>query len=162
LNARGAIAALALGLSSGAMGSCAPVVTQLVVVLRTEVPTGFHRSVEATVLREGAVEPIVVRFVPFPGPTWPLSFGVIAAGPDDRRPLVVVVTLRMQDAVGPVSITQLARVSLRPGKVIQLDMTFERRCAERPLEPPRCVFPMTCRGGLCESIDRDNLPELAP
>lgn len=156
-----ALATVGLVVSSLALGSCAPLVTQLVVVLRTDLPMGILRSVEATVLREGSVEPVARHNVALPGPLWPLSFGVIAR-PEDTRPLIVVVTLRYQDMMGPASIDQLARVSLRPSKILQLDMTLERRCGLHTGEPVRCVFPLTCRSTMCVGMDRDNLPELTP
>lgn len=162
MSASRGLATVVLALSGAALGSCAPLVTQLVVVLRTDLPMSALRRVEATVVREGSIDPIVSHTVALPGPLWPLSFGVIAARPEDARPLMVIVTLRYQDSLGVATINQIARVSLRPSKILQLDMTLERRCALHAGDPVRCVFPLTCRATMCVSMDRDNLPELNP
>lgn len=157
-----AIAALVAALSAGFAGSCAPIATQLVVVVRSEVPVVQMRAVQITVLREGSSTPIVAHNLPTAGLSWPISFGVIAADPMDTRPLLATATLDLVDLTGPARIHQIARVSLRPGHVLQLDLELNRDCLERTATNARCVYPQTCSIGVCVAIDRSNLPELTP
>ena len=156
------IAALIAALTSGAAGSCAPVATQLVVVVRSEVPVGQMRAVRVAVLREGSVTPIVEHRLATAGLSWPISFGVIAADPQDERPLLAMASLELVDMMGPATIEQVARVSMRAGHILQLDLSLDRPCAQRAAIPARCAYPETCSLGVCVSMDRSDLPELTP
>ncbi len=144
-----------------ALASCAPVATQLVVVARTDAPPQQARSLSLSAFREGDSRPIAMHTLVFPGSTLPASFGVVAARPDDARPILVDAVLTLQDPMGIGYITQSARVALRPGRVLQLDLALDRACLRRTPASP-CPLGQSCSGGVCVTIDRTALPELAP
>jgi hypothetical protein len=144
-----------------ALASCAPVATQLVVVARTDAPPEQWRALALTAFREGDSRPIATHTLVFPGATLPASFGVVAARPDDARPVLVDAVLTLQDATGLGYVTQSARVSLRPGRVLQLDLALDRACLRRT-PASSCPIGQRCSGAACVTIDRDALPELAP
>lgn len=153
--------ALCVVIACSIIGSCAPVATQLVVVLRTDLPLNWLRELNSSVTREGQVATIAAHRVVFPGPVWPLSYGVIAARFDDPRPLLITTSLRFVDSIGAGVIEKTARVTLRPMRILRLDLTLDRACAQRT-EAPRCDPGQTCESNLCVSIDRTDLPELNP
>lgn len=157
-----AIAAIIAGLTTGAAGSCAPVATQLVVVVRSEVPVGQMRAVRVAVVREGSATPIVEHRLATAGLSWPISFGVIAADPMDERPLLAIATLELVDMTGPATIDQIARVRMRAGHILQVDLSLNRECLQRASTGARCVYPETCSLGVCVAMDRSDLPELTP
>jgi hypothetical protein len=156
------ITALCVMLACSIIGSCAPVATQLVVVLRTDVPLNWLRELESSVTREGQVATIAAHRVVFPGPVWPLSYGVIAARFDDPRPLLITTSLRFVGPSGMDVIEKTARVQLRPMRILQLDLSLDSACTQRSGSPPRCGPGQTCESNTCVSIDRTDLPELNP
>ena len=151
------VAALAV-----AVGSCAPVATQLVVVLRSDVPVQQMRAIDAQVLRQGVATPIVHHALPTQGLTWPLSFGVVAADASDTRPLIVIATLQFADGMGGGTVTQSALVQTISSRVLQLDLNMNRDCVDRAGVAPRCTWPQTCSVGQCVAVERTNLPQLNP
>ncbi len=150
-----------IGALCAAAGSCAPVATQLVVVVRSDVPLGQMRSLDAQVVRVGVPTPIVQHTLPTPGLTWPVSFGVVAADPGDTRPLAVLVTLQFVDGMGPARVQQSALVQTISSRVLQLDLSLDKGCADR-VAAPRCPWPQTCAVGQCVAVERSNLPQLNP
>jgi hypothetical protein len=147
---------------ASAASSCAPVATQLVVVLRSDVPVQQMRSIDAQVLRQGVATPIVHHMLPTQGLTWPLSFGVVAADANDARPLIVIATLQFADAMGGGTVTQSALVQTVSSRILQLDLYMNRDCVDRAGVPSRCTWPQTCSVGQCVAVERTNLPQLNP
>lgn len=155
-------AAVTAGACAITLGSCAPIATQVVVVLRSDVALQQMRLIDVQVLRQGVATPIVHHSLPTQGLTWPLSFGVVAADPSDARPLIVLATLSFADGMGAGSITQSALLQTIPSRVLQLDLNLNRDCIDRPTLPGRCTWPQTCSVGQCVAVERTNLPQLNP
>lgn len=140
-----------------ALGSCSPVVAQILVFVGSDIPSERLQSIAFSAIRGGASTPIVSRTRNGADATLPLSFGIIADRPDDVRQVIVSVSASYLSAGATMLVNQQAIVDFKQGAVLRLDLQLKTACASAT--GVRCVADQTCSEGTCIPRVRSALPD---
>jgi hypothetical protein len=145
-----ALGGVALGLVA-----CEDPVAEVVVVVRADAAlTRALRSVRVEARRVGATSPIVRETYDPARARLPGQVAIIAADPDDERPLEVRVTADVGDP-GRGDFTHRAVTRFQRNAVLYLDVFLADRCRIEDVRADCASLGLTCgEGGRCVSIER--------
>lgn len=150
---------LVLGAAALALASCHAPITQVVVVVESDLePADVVRVAIAIGPAEAATHERTVEIAGAGGSSLPFSFGVRArAGRETER---VRIHIAAQDGAGAITARTSALVPFVRGETRRLVLRLERACREFPCEE----IATTCRAGVCvdAAIPESALEPIAP
>jgi hypothetical protein len=124
-------------------------VTQLLVVVRSDLPAERIASVDVEVVGYPSSAPPLERTLRIAGDgdaVLPFSFGVVPPGGNVGARVQITVTARAED--GSVTVTRVVRTGFRQGFTLAVPVFLAAACA-----PVSCSGDTTCAEGVCGSPD---------
>ena len=142
-----------------ALAGCEAPVAEVVVVVRADATLARSlRNVRVEARRRGAAAALVQRTFPVRMNPLPQSLAIVAADPDDARPLEVSVTADVGDP-GRGDFTHRVVTRFQKNAVLYVDVLLADRCRTESVRADCASLGLTCgESGRCVPVDRQGTP----
>ena len=147
------------GLLALALAGCEAPVAEVVVVVRADAVLGRAlRNVRVEARRRGAAAAVVQRTFALAQNPLPGRVAIVAADPDDARPLEVSVTADVGDP-GRGDFTHRVVTRFQKNAVLYVDVLLADACRSEPRRADCASLGLTCgEQGRCVPVDRQGTP----
>jgi formylglycine-generating enzyme required for sulfatase activity len=142
-----------------ALAGCEAPVAEVVVVVRADAAlAGMLRNVRVEARRRGAATAVVQQTFPIARHPLPGYVAIVAADPDDARPLEVSVTADVGDP-GRGDFTHRVVTRFQKNAVLYVDVLLADRCRTESVRAKCTSLGLTCgETGNCIPVDRPGIP----